>query len=399
MTLLYLADTRFPIERANGIQTFETCLALARRGHLVRLVTREDTMRPPRDPFAFHGAASDPRLRIERLALGGPAWWRRAAFLIVAVELASRREADVVFTRDLGVATALLRWPRALRPPVIHESHGVAATVSAALPDLLSTARPASPAKLRRLERRERFAWRHAEGCVTITATLRDELVARFGPRDDVEVIPDGTRLPEAPPAWPPPAGEAPLVAYAGHLYPWKGVDVLVRALPLVPGVRALIIGGHPGEPDLARVRGLARSLGVADRVEFTGLVPPSDVAPRLARASVLVLPNLATHVSAAYTSPLKLFEYLAARRPIVASDLPAFREVLTDGVDALLVTPGDPAALAAGIRRACNDPALAARLADAAWARAADYSWDARARRIEDLAHRVLRRAGHAGS
>ena len=55
MRIVYLADIRFPLERANGIQTFETCHALASRGHEVTLVVRPDTERPARDPFAFYG--------------------------------------------------------------------------------------------------------------------------------------------------------------------------------------------------------------------------------------------------------------------------------------------------------------------------------------------------------
>jgi phosphatidylinositol alpha-mannosyltransferase len=69
-----------------------------------------------------------------------------------------------------------------------------------------------------------------------------------------------------------------------------------------------------------------------------------------------------------------------------VASDLPAFREVLTDGVSALLVPPGDPAALAAALGTVRDDRELMDRLARAAFALAGEYSWDARARRIADL-------------
>src|SRR5690606_26879499 len=126
------------------------------------------------------------------------------------------------------------------------------------------------------------------------------------------------------------------VVAYAGHLYPWKGVDVLIRALAAVPDVQGLIVGGHPAEADRARVEQLAGSLGLASRITFTGHLPPSEVAPRLAAASMLVLPNTASAISERYTSPLKLFEYLAMGRPIVASDLPAIRAVLTDDQSAL---------------------------------------------------------------
>jgi glycosyltransferase involved in cell wall biosynthesis len=119
--------------------------------------------------------------------------------------------------------------------------------------------------------------------------------------------------------------------------------------------------------------------------------VPPADVANHLSRADILVLPNSANAVSSRYTSPLKLFEYLAAGRPIVASDLPALREVLRDGINALLVPADDPAALAASLLRLIQDRPLAARLARTAFDDAALYSWDARAARLESLFRSVV--------
>lgn len=391
--VLYFADTRFPLERANGIQTFETCRALAKRGHEVRLVVRRDTHEPPRDPFAFYGAPPEPRLLVHQLVLPGPALARRIAFLTVAAELASRRDVDLVFTRDLGVAAVLLRLPRPLRPPLVYESHGLAAVVGASLGDLLSTGANASQRKTRRLAARERRVWRRADGYVTLTRALADALSRAFGARGPLAVVPDGARLSPTRTFTPPPASSSPLLAYAGHLYPWKGVDTLVRAMAQLPGARGLIVGGHPQEPDIGRVRALAASLGVADRVTFTGLVAPERVAGLLAPADVLVLPNGATTMSASFTSPLKLFEYLAAGKPIVASDLPAFREVLEPDVHALLVAADDPAAIAAAVERLARDPGLACRLARAAFDLAGRYSWDARAARLELLFHEVLAR------
>ncbi len=140
---------------------------------------------------------------------------------------------------------------------------------------------------------------------------------------------------------------------YAGHLYPWKGVDTLLQALALAPRAR----GAHRRRPPgwsrtCERLQALAATLGLESRVTFTGLVAARRRRRHLARADVLVLPNSATALSARYTSPLKLFEYLAAGRPIVASDLPALREVLRDGANAWLVPPDDAAALAGGDRR-----------------------------------------------
>ena len=96
----------------------------------------------------------------------------------------------------------------------------------------------------------------------------------------------------------------------------------------------------------------------------------------------MLVLPNPASAISSRFTSPLKLFEYMAAGRPIVASDLPALREVLTPDADAVLVAPGNAGALAAGIRRVVTDP-IARRPARRGrrCSRSVDFTWEPQGR------------------
>jgi glycosyltransferase involved in cell wall biosynthesis len=382
--ILYFADIRFPLERANGIQTIETCYALAGRGHTVQLVVRPDTHTPARDPFAYYGLSPRTALIVEQAPVSGPAFARRLGYLAFAAGRASGAgRADVVMTRDLGVASLVLHLPS--RPPLVYESHGYAPEVAEALPALVSTAKAPSPSKLARLARREAYVWQRADGYVTITAGLGRTLSDRFGTRPRLAVVPDGTRIAASGPRHSP-VGDTVTVGYAGHLYAWKGVDVLVEALARVPNVRALIIGGHEKEPDLDRVRALADRLGVSGRIEFAGQVPPAAVAARLLEADILTLPNPASAISTHATSPLKLFEYMAAGRAIVASNLPAIGEVLVDDVNAVLVTPGDAGALAAGISRLAGDQSLRDRLARAALAAVAEYSWDRRAERLEAL-------------
>jgi glycosyltransferase involved in cell wall biosynthesis len=381
--ILYLADIRFPLERANGIQTFETCRALAARGHAVTLVVRPDTASPPRDPWSFYGAPPAEGFTIAR-SPSAPAALRRGIYLAGAVLRSLWQRSGVVFTRDLGVASLLLAIPRGLRPAVVYEAHGFAPLVSQELPRLLGNARPPSAAKIGRLTSREARVWQRAEGYVTLTSAHLAELESRFGARGNTAVVPDGTRLAPGRSYSPPPL--PPVVGYAGHLYPWKGVDVLIEALAHVPGVRARVVGGHPAERDSARLDALARARGVSDRVEVTGWRPPAEVPAELARCGILVLPNVRSTISERYTSPLKLFEYLAAGRAVVASDLPALREVLADGVNALLVEPGRPEALADAIGRLVADPALMERLARAAFDEAARFSWEARAERLEPV-------------
>jgi glycosyltransferase involved in cell wall biosynthesis len=383
--ILYFADTRFPIERANGVQTMATCHALAERGHDVTLVVRPDTAERPRDPFAFYGLPAEPRLSIAPVAGPKAAALRRAQFLLAALSRTQAHRGHVVFTRDLGVASFLLQAPALRRPRVVYESHGVADVVAAELPALLGASVPMpSPAKLARLSRREARVWRNAASYVTITNALAVELAGRFGPRERLFVVPDGAResSTHAPPARTDEKGL--VVGYAGHLYPWKGVDVLIAALSEVPSARAVIVGGHVAEPDRARVSQLAIAKGVAERVTFTGPVPHAEVAAHLSAANVLVLPNTSSAISERYTSPLKLFEYLSLGRAIVASDLPSFREVLTANETALLVPPGDAVALGQALAQLAANPTLRQGLADRAAALAPEYTWSRRAERLE---------------
>ena len=110
-----------------------------------------------------------------------------------------------------------------------------------------------------------------------------------------------------------------------------------------------------------------------------------------LAEADVLVLPYVDAELAVNYTSPLKLFEYMAAGKPIVAANLPSLREVLRDGENAVLVEPGSATALAVGLRRVLEDRALAERIARRAFNEVAEYSWDHRAERIEALLAEVM--------
>ena len=321
MRILYFADIRFPLERANGIQTMETCHALAGRGHEVRLVVRPDSHSPARDPFEYYGLPRSAALIVERAPVAGPVFARRVAYLSFAVgrALGSAR-ADVLLTRDLGAADLFLRVPQGLRAKLVFESHGYAPDVAAAMPELVSGAPAPSTGKLNRLEAREAAVWRGADGYVTITAGLKRTLEEKFGSRAHSAVVPDGVRLSAESPAAPPPGG-VPVVAYAGHLYPWKGVDILLDAVARTPGIAALIVGGHDAEGDRARLESRAAELGISQRVTFTGHVSPARVPELLSQASILALPNPASAISTRFTSPLKLFEYMAAGRPIVASD------------------------------------------------------------------------------
>jgi glycosyltransferase involved in cell wall biosynthesis len=176
---------------------------------------------------------------------------------------------------------------------------------------------------------------------------------------------------------------EERLAVYTGQLFPWKGVDTLVEAAAHLPGCAILLVGGH--ERDRQRLAGIVARRGTKDRIRFVDQVPPGEVQDFLRAADLLVLPNSGKElISAEYTSPMKLFEYMAARRPIVATDLPSLREVLRHEENALLVPPDDPKALAGAMARLLTDQALGDKLTACAGREVVRYEWKERARGIK---------------
>jgi glycosyltransferase involved in cell wall biosynthesis len=393
VSVLMPADVRFPLSRANGVQIVKTAAALARAGARTTLLVRQSDPRPTEEILALYGVVAHPLLEIRRLPVHhrtGSYALPRLTFLArtTAAAVAGRRAA--IFTRDLQLADILLGLSSFAHGPVVYEAHAVESLLYGERGLIYGTGEVPNPRKALRLGKRERRVWRSAAALVTTTAGIRDSFVEAYGPRERVHVVPNGADVAEDR-TFQPLDRSVSRVVYAGQLYPWKGVDVLVEAMVHVPDARLVILGGLETEADLARIRHLVRSRGLGDRTEMPGTLPQHRVADELRRASVVCVPFLKSAMTERHTSPIKLFEALAAGRPIVASDLPSSREVLTDDVDAVLVPPGEPAALAEAIQRLLVDRDRAERLARTAWDTAPRFSWDARARAILGAIEEVL--------
>lgn len=234
-------------------------------------------------------------------------------------------------------------------------------------------------------------------------AAAREALIADERPgAESIVVLENGVDLdrflaipPErsCQPALPERAGWQPTLRQArvgavANLRHVKGLDVLVAAAAKLPGV-SFQVAGEGDERE--KLQNQIREVGIEERFHLLGA--QQDIPRFLAGLDVAVLPSRAEGMSNA------VLEYMAAARPIVATATGATPELIRDGVDGLLVPPGDAAALAHAIGRLLTDHALAQRLGDSARRRAMEsYSRDAMVRRFEEFYTRLVHHAERGG-
>jgi glycosyltransferase involved in cell wall biosynthesis len=167
------------------------------------------------------------------------------------------------------------------------------------------------------------------------------------------------------------------MVVYSGALLEWKGVPFLIEVAKHMPEIDLWFIGGSPQVHEDLRMR------GASSNCVFVPHMPQGDIPRYLAAADAVVLPNIPSNQHSTYsTSPIKLFEYLASRRPIVASDLPSIRSLVDDS-EVVFVEAGNQHAWVDIIRDVVTHPQRYDARVSAAREKSASYTWRARARTI----------------
>jgi len=370
MRIIYLAHARIPSRAANSINIVKMCAAFARNGHEVRLLAPD---RPGRDTdiadlFDYYGV--ERTFEVSHLPWGRYPG-RNYGYALRSALRTRRMQADLVYTRFLNGTVAAVH----LGSRVVFEAH----------------ARPAEQVPLGEVLLRSIAGHRRFARLVVISDALRADCTARTPSlASKLLVAHDGADpLPAA--ATPADLGAARgalNVGYVGQLYAGKGMELIVRLAPLCPWAQFHVVGGAAADVELWKSRTQA-----IPNLHLHGFVPPSQV-PRYLRALDVLLAPYQRTVSvfggtgdvAKWMSPLKLFEYMAADRPIVCSDLPVLREIVEDGKTALLCDPEDPTAWSAALVRLRDELPLRNSLAAAAQQQfKSQYTWTARARRVVD--------------
>ena len=169
-----------------------------------------------------------------------------------------------------------------------------------------------------------------------------------------------------------------PLVVYTGHLYDWKGADLLAQVAEKSPNIQFLFVGGT--NTDLIRMNDV---YGETTNVKFIGHRPHDEMPLYLKAADVLVLPNTAKkEISRLHTSPMKVFEYMASGTPIIASDIPSIREILNEN-NAFFFEPDSQKALGRSIDYVLSHVECAKKCADQARVDVRDYTWNRRSKKL----------------
>ncbi|MCK6550767.1 glycosyltransferase family 4 protein [Myxococcota bacterium] len=276
--------------------------------------------------------------------------------------------ATAIYTAELELAAALTPRPKA-GAPLFYEAHAL-------LAERTRRERRGAPF----FDAREARIFADVDGLLTTVGTLADKVRVTYAETAPITVVPlaaawaadverDATPL-DRP---------ARSLGYIGHLYPLRGVDLLIEVLALLPEHTLTIVGGAPREHEWLRSE--AVRFGVLDRVHITAQTRAADLVRALESIDVLLLPARPWE-RMPYVAHTKALEYLALARPIVAASLPSIREQLGEGT-ALLVAPEDRHAWANAIRHIDEDPAMRATLVANARARARAFTWEVRAKNL----------------
>lgn len=363
---LYAAFDRFPTRKgaSTHIARFAPCLFEEHGGGLLYVVGDES--------LPAHQVEED--VEIVRFSRPFPNLLERAvAFGEHLARLLDEAEAglEICHFRDPWSGVPILERPH--RYATVFEVN--------ALPSIeLPYAFPSiAPRTLEKVRNAERFCLEAADRIVTPSRTTRDLLVSGGIPASKVDVVPNGA---DPVPPLPRPF-EAPdeYLIYFGALQPWQGVDTLLGAFARLADLETLrlVVCGSGRSRQARAAEKRAEKLGIAGRVLWRWELPSSELEPWLGNALLSVAPLRACSRNVEQgCAPLKILESLAAGVPVVASDLPPVREIVTDGVEGRLVAPDRPADLARAIRLLLHLPEHRARMSAAARERAArDFAWD----------------------
>ncbi len=368
MKIKYITNVRIPTSRAQGYAVMKMCEEFSGLGVDLQLIVPNRTNNEgENDPFKYYGVKQNFNIKKVRSLdfLGGNEvfgklfyWTDMLSFLFSLWFSREISKGDVLYTRDYLVPLVFSG-----KSFICLEIHDI----------------PNSSVLFR-------LALKKTKLFFVLTSHIKNLLVEFGVSESKIHIMPSGVDLnlfnnqvstKEAREKLSLPQDKK-MVVYTGHFYKWKGVDTLAKSARLLPEVLFVFVGGV--DPELREFKNRHRDVKNIIVLPFQ----PREVMPLYLKAGdVLVVPNSGeSKISSDYTSPLKLFEYMASGRPVVASELPSIMEVL-DEKTCVFAKPDREESFAFEINRVLSEPILAESISSNARKEVEKYTWKKRAEEI----------------
>ncbi len=332
MRILYIANIRIPTEKAHGIQIMKMCEAFGMQGVEVELVVPWRFNHIKDNPFVYYGVVDNFKIKkvfsVDLVKFGKIGFWvQSVSFAVFSFLYAVSKKVDVIYSRD----ELPLFFLGLLNKNIVYEAH--------------------TP--------RFNFIIKRFNKIIAISNGLKqfyldkgvsgNKIIVAHDAVDikefDIDVSKEEAREKLNLPLY------KKIILYTGHLYSWKGVDTLAESSKYLSKDKIIVFVGGVNS-DVVKFKEKYKDV---HNILILGQKPHKEIAYYLKSADVLVLPNSAkSNVSRLYTSPMKLFEYMASGTSIVASDLPSIREVLNEE-NSTLVEADNPRVLASEIKLVLN--------------------------------------------
>ncbi|MFA6307038.1 MAG: glycosyltransferase [Patescibacteria group bacterium] len=380
MKIIYIANSRIPTERAHGYQITKMCEQFAVAGAEVELLapTKENSIK--QDLFDFYGLERNFKFSLINLPdfllyekfLGRFSMYLQWLFFTVKMFFIKIDKDSLVYTRDRGAA-----WVFGLRGfKTCYESHNW-------------------PIKQEKLVF---FLLKRVNYIVATNSFIKNEFIKKSFNQEKILVAPNGidmdifavkTAKDEAIKQLNlenlAGAKDKKILLYTGSFRTSgfeKGIIDILKALKILndKNIVFLAVGGN--DKDIEYYKNIASEFNIIEQTYFFERQTQKELALFQRASDLLLMPFPKTAYYEFFMAPLKMFEYLAAGRPIIASDLPSIKEILNDK-NCLFCRPGDSEDLAEKIKQALNDPVLSVKLSGQAVSDAEQYGWDKRAKNI----------------
>ncbi len=368
LKIFYVANARIPTEKAHGIQIMKMCEAFAKAGTEVTLILPRRRNPIKGDPFSYYGVKPIFKIKklpaLDMLFINIPFTFILTTIVFsisVFFYLLFKKKDYIVYTRG----EIILSLAKFISSRLFWETH-------------------IKPSNINLYKK----AIKKIRGLIVITKYYKDLLVEEFNiPSDKISYSPDGVDLRifdidiskyEARKELGLPTDKK-IIVYTGSLLKWKGVGSLVESAHFLDDDNLIYIVG-----DLKKDKEYySPPNDLSYNVNFVGLKPYGEIPLWLKASDTLVLTGTNKNdMSKYYTSPLKLFEYMASGRPIIAPNISSFLDVLSDE-NSFLVEPDDSEKLADKIKLALENQEKADLIAKRAYSDSKDYTWDKRAENI----------------